>query len=136
MSTPGLQELFPGIVALPTTFVLDLEGRMVKKHVGMLQADETEALTRALAGLTVDARIERVDDPGRLSASSESQITEIPGIDLDGYSPERRIAVVQALNSESCTCGCGLTVAKCRVDDPSCTVSLPLAQTIVARVAN
>jgi hypothetical protein len=35
------------------------------------------------------------------------------------------------MNAEPCTCGCNLTVAKCRIDDPSCAVSLPLARKIV-----
>jgi thiol-disulfide isomerase/thioredoxin len=135
MSTPELKELFPGIMALPTTFVVDPEGRMVKRHVGILLADETEALTRALAGLSVNARIERVSDPGQLSDESTAQITEIPGVDLSGFPPERRVAVVQALNSEKCTCGCDLSVAKCRMDDPHCEVSLPLAESIVERLA-
>ena len=45
----------------------------------------------------------------------------------------RHVEIIQALNDENCTCGCGLSVAKCRIDDPSCTVSLPIAKTIVAR---
>jgi hypothetical protein len=40
-----------------------------------------------------------------------------------------------ALNEEACTCGCGLTVAKCRIDDPNCPFSLPQAQTIVEKRA-
>lgn len=133
MSTPDIQQLFPGVAALPTTFVLDPEGRMVKKHIGMLHAEETEALTRALVGLPVEARVEYVDDPGQFSDESAAQITDIPGIDMSGYSPGRRIALVQALNSEKCTCGCDLSVAKCRVDDPTCALSLPLAQAIAER---
>ena len=38
------------------------------------------------------------------------------------------------LNTEHCTCGCGLTLAQCRIDDPSCAVSLPLAQELVKKV--
>ena len=42
---------------------------------------------------------------------------------------------LKTLNTEHCTCGCGLTVAQCRLDDPDCTVSLPLAQQLVDRIA-
>ena len=42
--------------------------------------------------------------------------------------------VLQVLNTEHCTCGCGLTVAQCRIDDESCVVSLPLAQKLVKKV--
>ena len=35
---------------------------------------------------------------------------EIPGVDLAGLTPEKRAKVLEALNSEHCSCGCGLTV--------------------------
>jgi cytochrome c biogenesis protein CcmG/thiol:disulfide interchange protein DsbE len=132
MSTPELHERFTGIIALPTTFVLDPDGRMVKKHVGLLRGVEAEVMTRALSGMTVDAIVERVEDPGKLSLTSAAQITSVPGIDLELVPASRRIELLQALNSEKCTCGCDLSVAKCRIDDPTCEISLPVAQKIVA----
>jgi hypothetical protein len=36
------------------------------------------------------------------------------------------------MNTEHCSCGCGLTVAQCRINDPSCDVSLPQAKKIAA----
>ena len=136
MATPELQKLFPGVVALPTTFVLDREGRVAKKHVGLLNARDTELTTRALAGLQVDATVERVDDPGRLSLEHAAQITEIPGIDITRVAADQKVALIQALNEEKCTCGCELSVAKCRIDDPTCTISLPVAEKIVERFAS
>ena len=62
-------------------------------------------------------------------------MTQIPGVDLTQLSPERRLAALQKLNTDGCTCGCDNTVAKCRVDDPKCATSLPLAQRIVAEIA-
>jgi thiol-disulfide isomerase/thioredoxin len=135
MTTPELQTRFTGIVALPTTFVLDPEGRIAYKRVGILQPRQTEGVTRALAGLSLRARIERVDDPARLSAEGVAQVKAIPGVDLSQFPPERKAEVLQALNSENCTCGCGLSVAKCRIDDPQCDVSLPAAKAVVARFA-
>jgi len=136
MKTPELDTLFPGISALPTTFVLDKEGAVVQKHVGLLRARETEATTRHLAGLQVNAEVKRIDDPSKLNAEDAAQLKTIPGVDLSKVSVEKKPAVLQALNNESCTCGCGLTVAKCRVDDPECPVSQPLARKIVERVIN
>lgn len=133
MTTPDMEKLFPGIVALPTTFILDRDGNVAQKHVGLLHAAETEAATRHLAGLTVDAEIKRVDDPSKMNAEDVAQVKEIPGVDLSTVPDDKRTAVLQALNAESCTCGCGLTVAKCRIDDPTCSVSLPLAKTIVEK---
>jgi thiol-disulfide isomerase/thioredoxin len=122
MVTPELRKVFPGVSALPTTFVLDREGRLAKRNVGILRARETEAVTRVLAGLPVNARIEHID-----------QVKEMQGVDLDKVPADRKQAVLQALNAANCTCGCGLTVAQCRIDDPSCEISLPLAQAIVAK---
>jgi len=133
MTTPELQKLFPGIAALPTTFVLDKEGRVAQKHVGMLRARETEATTRHLAGLEGNVEVTLVDDPNKVDSAALSQLKEVPGVDLSKVPEDRRSAVLQALNSENCTCGCGLSVAKCRIDDPSCTVSPEIAKKIVER---
>jgi thiol-disulfide isomerase/thioredoxin len=135
MSTPELQALFPGVVALPTTFALDRNGKMVQKHVGLLHAEQTEALARVLSGLETDARVEHVDDANSLSEERIAEIKSVPGVNLERVAAERRPDVLRALNKESCSCGCGLTVAKCRVDDPSCPVSLPLAQSIADKYA-
>ena len=55
MTTPEIEKLFPGVYALPTSFIIDREGRIAQKHVGMLNAALTEIETRALAGLDADA---------------------------------------------------------------------------------
>ena len=136
MSTPDIEKLFPGVYALPTTFLIDREGRLAKKHVGMLNASLTEIETRALAGLDVDARVELVDDEDKVRLENAAQANKIPGIDLSVLTPEQKTKALQTLNTEPCTCGCGLTVAQCRVDDPSCSVSLPLAQDIVKKIAS
>lgn len=135
MTTPELQRAFPGVRGLPTTFVLDREGRVVQKHVGLLNAATTERETRALAGLPVDATVELVDPDQPVGLANAAQAKEIPGIDLAGVSPETRVEILQRLNAEPCTCGCELTVAKCRIDDPGCGVSLPLARRIAAETA-
>jgi thiol-disulfide isomerase/thioredoxin len=135
MASKELEERFPGVRALPTSFVLDREGRLVQKHVGMLTAATTELETRALAGLPVGATIEQVDQTQGLKLDSTAQLMEIPGVDLGSLSPHKRAAALQKLNGQSCTCGCDLTVAKCRVDDPSCGISLPLARDLVRQVA-
>ena len=142
LSSPEIEKLFPGVYALPTTFILDRDGRLAQKHIGLLNAARTELETQALAGLApqltiVDAEDE---DKAKLQADKErvqnaAQANKIPGIDLASLSPDQRAKVLQQLNTEHCTCGCGLTVAQCRIDDESCTVSLPLAQDMVKKVA-
>ena len=103
---------------------------------GPVQAPTTEAETRALAGLPVNASIEQVDRTEGLKLDNGAQAMDIPGIDLSKLPPDRRVELLKKLNAESCTCGCDLTVAKCRVDDPSCGVSLPLARKMLAYSAS
>jgi thiol-disulfide isomerase/thioredoxin len=136
MTSPEIRQLFPGVNALPTSFVLDRESRLVQKHVGMLTASTTELEARALAGLPVSASIEQVDQTQGLKLDNGAQAMNIPGVDLTTLPPAKRIEALQKLNSQPCTCGCDLTVARCRVDDPTCGVSLPLARQIVQQVAD
>jgi thiol-disulfide isomerase/thioredoxin len=136
MASPELDKLFPGVSALPTSFVIDRDGRIVQKHVGMLTARLTEAETRALAGLPVSATIEEVDQTQGLKLDNGAQALTIPGVDLSKLSPAKRTEALEKLNAKPCTCGCDLTVARCRVDDPSCGISLPLARQIVAEVSS
>ena len=135
MSTPEIEALFPGVYALPTTFVLDREGKLAQKHIGLLNAAVTETETRSLAGLAPEVAVVYADEEDKVRVSNAAQANKIPGIDLSKLSPERRAEALQALNSEHCTCGCGLTLAQCRVDDPDCSVSLPLAQELVKKLA-
>jgi thiol-disulfide isomerase/thioredoxin len=133
MTSPELRKIFRGVVALPTTFIIDPDGKLEQKHVGMLNAAETEAEARVLAGLNRNASIERVDNSDKVRLENAAQAKNIPGVELASLSDAQRTAVVQALIAEDCTCGCTLTVAECRLDDPTCPVSLPLAKDIVKK---
>lgn len=134
MATPEIERAFSGVAGLPTTFVVDREGHIVQKHVGLLNVATIERDAKALAGI-LPATIERVEPDRAVGLENAAQAKEIPGVDLDHLSPDVRAATLQRLNAEPCTCGCGLTVAKCRVDDPNCGVSLPRAREIAAEVA-
>ena len=135
MSTPEIERLFPNVYALPTSFFIDREHRIAQKHVGLLNPSLTEIEMRSLAGMTVDARVELVDDEDKVRLANAAQANKIPGIDLSPLTGEKRAVALQQLNTEHCTCGCGLTVAQCRLDDPTCNVSLPTAQAIVKKIA-
>jgi thiol-disulfide isomerase/thioredoxin len=135
MSTPELERIFTGIYALPTSFIIDRDARIVQKHVGLLNPVTTEGETRLLAGLEVDATVEYVEDETKALIRDAAQATKIPGVELDTLSPADKAEVLTQLNSEKCTCGCGLTLAACRINDPSCSISLPLAQKIAAAAA-
>lgn len=136
MVTPDVQRIFKGVSALPTTFVIDRDGKVQQRHVGLLNAQNTELETQVLAGLRTDVTIERVEDSKKALLANAAQAKEIPGVDLTKMTPEQRTAAIKALNSEDCTCGCGLTLAACRINDPECGVSLPIAQKIAAQIAS
>jgi thiol-disulfide isomerase/thioredoxin len=134
MTTPEIERMFPGITALPTTYVVNREGRVVMRHAGTLNPALTEAEVRSLAGLPVNAKVEQVDRIQKAQLENGAQATSIPGIDLASLTREQRAAALKRLNEEGCTCGCDLSVAKCRIDDPTCGVSLPLAKAMVNQI--
>lgn len=134
MSTPAIERLFPNIHALPTSFMIDPQGRLAQRHVGMLNASLTETETRALAGMPINARIEYVEDNDRKRLENAAQANKIPGVDLSALTPEQRTKALQTLNTEPCTCGCGQTVAQCRLEDPTCDVSLPRAKALLKQI--
>src|SRR4051812_9292147 len=136
LSTPEIERLFPAVSALPTSFFLDRDGRLAQKHVGLLNAELTDLEAQALAGINPAIDIVNAEDEDKARVQSAAQANKIPGIDLAALAPEKRAKVLEALNSEHCTCGCGLTLAQCRVDDPSCEVSLPIAQALVKKIAS
>ena len=135
MTTPELAKVFRGVSALPTTFVIDREGKLAQRHVGLLNAEQAELETQVLAGLNANVRIERVEDPARIRLENAAQATSIPGVDLTKLTPAKRTEAIKALNADDCTCGCGLTLAECRINDPDCSVSLPIARKIVDGIA-
>src|SRR5262245_16332131 len=101
MSTPELRKLFPTVRALPTTFVLDRDGKMAQKNVGMLNARETEAGARVLAGLSANAEVVKVElNEKPVGVENAAAVKEIPGIDLGSVPAAKRTEVLLALNEE------------------------------------
>jgi len=137
MSNDELRKIFVGVRALPTSFILNRDSKMVIRHVGMLQAATTEAETRHLAGMPVDVEVEEIDkDDKPAKLANALQVTQIAGLDLTKLTKEQRVQAITRLNDEPCTCGCNQTLARCRVDDPTCPVSLPKAKEVVAAIAH
>jgi len=134
MATPELIAAYGGVAALPTTFVVDTEGRVVQRHLGLLSAEIYDREIRALTGLPVDARVEHFVDTGQIFRKNVANATELPDVDFSGLSPEQKKQALRRLNSEDCVCGCKLTLAQCRVDDTTCPVSKSIAATVVKEI--
>ena len=135
MSTPEIKRAFPGVFALPTSFVVDPEGRMVQSHVGLISPVILEQETRYLTSLSHDATIETVAPNDQIRLANAAQATEIPGVDLSVLTPEQREEVLRRVNADGCPCGCSLTLAQCRINDAACGISPPLVEQLVAEIA-
>ena len=135
MSTPEIKRAFPGVFALPTSFVVDPEGRIVESHVGLISPVILEQETRYLTSLSHDATVETVVPNDQIRLANAAQATEIPGVDLSSLTPEQREEVLRRVNSDGCPCGCSLTLAQCRINDAACGISPPLVEQLVAEIA-
>jgi thiol-disulfide isomerase/thioredoxin len=132
--TKELLAAFTGIYALPTTFMVGPDLRMMQKHIGQIRPAQIELETRVLAKLPVDAEVEYEADNKEAVLASNARATEIPGVDLSALTPEQKTVALNRLNDEPCDCGCGLTIAQCRINDSTCAVSPKLAEKILAEV--
>ena len=131
MTTPEITKRFPGVFALPTTFILDTEGRVSQSHVGIVKPAVLEQEARYLAGLPTDIEVRFVEGTQQTRLVDAAHATEIPGLDLSVLTTGQKELALQRLNEEGCSCGCALTLAQCRINDSSCAFSLPLAQEVV-----
>lgn len=135
MSTPELDRAFPGVMALPTSFMVDPNLRVVRTHVGLVNPGILEQEARFLAAIDRDITVDLVEEDRHGRLVNAAHATEIPGLDLSVLTPEQRVTALQRLNEENCTCGCQLTLAQCRINDSACGFSLPLAEDLVAEIA-
>jgi thiol-disulfide isomerase/thioredoxin len=136
MASDEVVRNYGGIGALPTSFVIDAEGRVVQKHVGLNDPTLYERELRAMLGLPVDAKIEYFEDNGEIFLKNAERATELPGVDFSKLTAGQKSAALRRLNAESCDCGCKLTLAQCRINDSACRVSQGLAAKIVAEVGH
>src|SRR5258708_16668706 len=131
MATQEVVAAYGGVPALPTTFVIDTQGRVVQKHAGLHPMETYVREIRALLGQPIDARIETFEDTGQLFLKNAVNATELPGVNLTGLTPPQKKAALHRLNAESCSCGCTLTLSQCRVNDTERPVSGDLAPKVV-----
>jgi thiol-disulfide isomerase/thioredoxin len=136
MAPEAVVREYGGIAALPTSFVIDREGRIVQKHVGLNDPTLYERELRAMLGMEVDARIEYFEDNGQIFLKNAERATELPGVDFSKLAAQQKSAALRRMNATGCNCGCQLTLAQCRINDSACQISLGLAQRIVADISS
>ncbi|MFB3081529.1 MAG: hypothetical protein ACE1Y1_07180 [Nitrosomonadaceae bacterium] len=66
---------------------------------------------------------------------NETPKIDLKRIDISHLSKEQQVEIYKIFSSNNCTCGCGMTIAKCLVDDPTCDVSPKLAMAEIKRIA-
>src|SRR5689334_23233626 len=59
--------------------------------------------------------------------SSWSTATELPSVDQSALNAAQKQALLNVLRTKSCSCGCAMKIAECRVKDPRCATSRGLA---------
>ena len=134
MTSNDIRIQYGGIPALPTSFVLDTEGRIVQKHVGLWNPAVYEAEIRSLLGMPIMARVETFEDKGEVFLAHADRATELPGVDLAKLTPEQKKAALHRFNADTCTCGCKFTLAQCRIWDSACAVSKAATEKIVTEI--
>jgi len=135
MATPELVEAYGGVPALPTSFLIDTQGRVVQKHSGLYPIEAYDLEIHSLLGMPTNARVETFVDTGQVFLKNAANATELPGVSFKGLTADQKKRALRRLNSESCTCGCKLTLSQCRVNDGECPVSGKLAAQVVKEVS-
>jgi thiol-disulfide isomerase/thioredoxin len=135
MTAGTVRMAYGGITALPTVFVINPDGRVVQKHVGLFNPALYETEVRALLNLPINARVETFNDTGEIFLKHADRATMLPGVNTDGLTSEQRAAALHKFNAETCSCGCQFTLAQCRIYDPDCRVSKQRTAAIVKELS-
>src|SRR5258708_16469138 len=136
MVSDDVRRDYGGIAALPTSFVIDAQGRIVQKHVGLNDPEIYELEVKAMLGEPVDAKVEYFEDNGQIFLKNAGRATELPGVDFSKLNARQKSAALRRMNTQFCDCGCKLTLAQCRINDSACRVSLALTARVVSQVAH
>ena len=135
LATNELRIQFGGIPALPTSFIIDAQGRVVQKHIGLRDPVLYETEIRALLGLPINARVETFVDAGEVFLKHADRASELPGVDMTQLTAAQKTVALHRMNQESCTCGCKYTLAQCRIFDEACQTSQKRTAKIVVECA-
>jgi len=136
LATNDIRMHYGGIAALPTSFVLDAEGRIVQKHEGLRNPILYETEIRSLLGLSIgNVKVETFEDTGQIFLKNAERASELPGVDLSKLTPEQKTVALHKFNAQTCNCGCTFTLAQCRIYDRNCQISKAATARIVGALA-
>ena len=86
----------------------------------------------AILGFTCLALQSTVWKESRTPEPPEPLYTKLPDVDLSGVPPEKLGALLKKLNTQRCPCDCNRTIASCRNNHRSCSMSIAAAREAVA----
>lgn len=136
MGSGAIEAEYGGVPALPTSFVISPEGRVVQKHAGLYPIGVYDTEIRSLLGMPVKAKVETFQDVGQIFMKNAANATELPGVDFKGLTETQKRDALKRMNTDLCTCGCKFTIAQCRINDSSCPTSKALAAKIVHEIVS
>ena len=130
-----LGELYGGMPGLPTTFLIGRDGRIYAKHVGAYDPSVFETEIKELLAVSPTDEDKGFHQAGQVFGDDKVELgnravieSEVPGIDLTKLTADQKVAYKKILESQHCTCGCKLSLLKCRQVDYRCSLSRKLAQ--------
>jgi thiol-disulfide isomerase/thioredoxin len=135
MATDEMRVQFGGVPALPTSFIIDAQGRVLQKHIGLRDPELYELEVRALLGLPINGKVETFVDSGEIFLKHANRASQLPGVDMTRLTPAQKTVALHRMNQETCTCGCQYTLAQCRIYDSACHISRDRTTKIVAESA-
>ncbi len=101
LATPELIASYGGVPALPTSFLIDTQGRVVQKHMGLYPIASYHREIRALLGLPTDARVETFIDTGQVFLKNAANATELPGANFIIFSGGSSSSDIPTISSRS-----------------------------------
>ena len=130
-----LEELYGGIIGLPTTFVIGRDGRVYAKHEGAMDVSVFEEEVKQLLAAPADAEAAAFQQEGPMTRADQIELgdpkeidSEVPGVDLSKLTATQKEAFKKVLEGQPCTCGCKMNLLKCRQVDRQCGISRKLAR--------
>jgi hypothetical protein len=130
-----LEELYGGIIGLPTTFLIGRDGRIYAKHEGATDISVFEEEIKQLLGASAAAEAANFQREGPRTGRDQIELgdpqeidSEVPGVNLSKLTAAQKEAFEKVLAGQQCPCGCKLNLLKCRQVDRQCQVSRKLAR--------
>lgn len=121
-----------GIVILACLFLVG--GLVVAVRQWKVPRPATPSTSSVAPADTANPMARALDQAGGEDEKSR-WIDDLPEVDLASLDAGRREIFLRQVNTRRCTCGCGYTLAACRIYDANCDKSLPRVRAVFDSVS-